>query len=142
MADLPAPLVEALHRASADRVVRLLIRVCREHPASRALVQSEFLVPKSIVVPYHADSDSENAKESDEEEENESEEEESAEDKVEAPQDLKRKAQAMWDDVLFPRFAKCENCDMEFDVTLNIRGDCIWHDGELSNTVAVYGINV
>ena len=42
---------------------------------------------------------------------------------------LKRKAEAVVEDELFPRFAQCENCKEEFDVTENIRGECIWHSG-------------
>lgn len=27
------------------------------------------------------------------------------------------------------RFATCENCSEEYDVSCNLKGDCIWHDG-------------
>lgn len=30
---------------------------------------------------------------------------------------------------LRPRFAICENCSEEYDVTCNLKGDCICHDG-------------
>lgn len=26
----------------------------------------------------------------------------------------------------------CENCEEEFDVTNNAKGDCLWHDGEIA----------
>jgi hypothetical protein len=44
----------------------------------------------------------------------------------------KRKAEVL-SDPLCPRFLICENCKEEFDVTDNIRGDCIWHEGNCLN---------
>jgi len=129
--DLPAPLIEALHKASAKRVRGLLMKVCREHPDAKALVQRKFLVPKREVVPYHADSESENAEESPSEvEESDSESEAPTGYVASAAPSLKRKAEAVEDRELFPRFARCENCKEEFDVTENERGDCIWHPGQ------------
>lgn len=133
--DLNPALTQALKKASEKRVRQLLMRVCRENPASRALVEREFLVPKREVVPYHADTDSEDVgiySEDDEEEESEDENEPEAAPAgnmtLPAP-NLKRKADSV-DDELFPRFAKSENCKEEFDVTMNVRGDCVWHPGK------------
>lgn len=30
-----------------------------------------------------------------------------------------------------PRYAMCENCSEEFDVTDNVKGACVYHDGKL-----------
>ena len=37
---------------------------------------------------------------------------------------------ALGDDKMTPRYAQCENCSGEFDVTCNDMGDCVWHPGE------------
>lgn len=110
--------------------------VCRKNSAAKALVEREFLVPKREVVPYHANTDSEDGDE-ESEEENESETgsenesvEEDAQHQVPAATSLKRKAEAIADNELFPRFAQCENCKEEFDVTENDKGDCVWHAGK------------
>ncbi|TVY90598.1 hypothetical protein LAWI1_G003830 [Lachnellula willkommii] len=133
---LSAPLIEALNKASAKRVLGLLMMVCRNNSAAKALVEREFLVPKREVVAYHANTDSEDGDEESEEEsesesgsENES-VEANAQHQVPAATSLKRRAEAIVDNELFSRFAQCENCYEEFDVTSNERGDCVWHEGE------------
>ena len=40
---------------------------------------------------------------------------------------------AVTNDAFTPRFARCENCKQEFDVSENVRGDCVWHPGMLSS---------
>ncbi|TVY39472.1 hypothetical protein LOCC1_G005421 [Lachnellula occidentalis] len=131
---LSAPLVEALNKASANRLRDLLMMVCRQHPAAKALVEREFLVPKREVVPYHANTESEDGNSESEEETESDSENESVEENAQhqviaryiapASTSVKRKAEASMDNELFPRFAKCENCNEEFDVTKNERGDC------------------
>jgi hypothetical protein len=37
---------------------------------------------------------------------------------------------AVRDEEKTAKFANCMNCEEEFDVTANDRGDCIWHSGE------------
>ena len=37
------------------------------------------------------------------------------------------------DDELTSKFAKCDHCEEEFDVTINEKGDCRWHTGELNS---------
>jgi hypothetical protein len=132
--DLSPALTKALHNSSDKRVRRLLTRLCREQPAAKALVEREFLVPAGEVVPYHADTESEDEG---------IDSEEGSEDKagnVDRPMNrqapilptLKRKANGSIDAELVPRFARCENCKEEFDVTINERGDCVWHPGKSS----------
>jgi len=133
--DLSPALTQALRKSSEKRVRKLLMRVCREHPAARALVEREFLVPKSEVVPYHADTESEdggaNSEEDSDDEAIISKKKSENDHAILPTPNLKRKAGSI-DEELVPRFAKCENCKEEFDVTANERGDCIWHWGKAS----------
>lgn len=35
------------------------------------------------------------------------------------------------------RYAECENCAEEFDVTNNAKGDCVWHEGEIAENIII-----
>jgi hypothetical protein len=137
--DLRPALTQALCKSSDKRVRELLMRVCREQPAAKALVEREFLVPAGEVVPYHADTESEDEG-LDSEDGNEEESDHAAgTTNQQTPGNmapvlptLKRKIDDSIADELVPRFAKCENCKEEFDVTINERGDCVWHPGKSS----------
>ncbi|TVY75876.1 hypothetical protein LSUE1_G005616 [Lachnellula suecica] len=161
-------LTNTLSKASAERLRELLLKVCRAHLDAKALVEREFLVPRREVIPYHADTESEDAEESNDgsDDENASDSESLQEEAQElkykentenllrlrgdriyrtdemwvsiakqkrAAQPMpksKRKADESVDAQSFARYAKCENCKEEFDVTQNMRGDCVWHEGE------------
>ena len=75
------------------------------------------LVRGKDVVRYHVDTESED------DESSESEESESQSDAGDGS------TIAIGDDEYTSRMAICENCKQEFDVTLNDRGDCVWHPG-------------
>jgi hypothetical protein len=99
---------------------------CESIEPLRTDLEKCLLVKGRDVVRYHADSDSEDAEEEDEEED--SEEDESDEGK--GPR-KELKPIALADDELTPKFAKCKHCKQEFDVTINEKGGCVWHTGEL-----------
>ncbi|KAF4625133.1 hypothetical protein G7Y89_g13036 [Cudoniella acicularis] len=76
------------------------------------------------IVRYHADSESEDHRESEEESEGEDENSDAEEKR------RLRKPIQIGDDELVAKYAKCENYKEEIDLTLDDRGDCVWHPGE------------
>jgi len=87
------------------------------------------LVQGKDVVRYHADTDSEDDTDSEVESE-ESQSESDASDTSNSDRDCKkRKSIAIGDEEYTSRMASCENCKEEFNITLNHRGDCMWHPG-------------
>lgn len=72
---------------------------------------------------YHEDSMSEDAEDN---------EDTSSETGAEGGRDSKKKPIVLRDDDTTPRWTKCLNCEQEFDVTNNDRGDCQWHKGQPS----------
>ncbi|RDW75420.1 hypothetical protein BP6252_06562 [Coleophoma cylindrospora] len=133
---LSPELSDAIDTLSEDRLRDILREICRENEAARSTIETKYLVPADMVVPYHKDDESE-----DDESEEGSEEEESDDEAGEfAPNyppanvdNRKRKAADISVNPVpsgtRPRYAACENCEKEFDVTDNHRGDCVWHPG-------------
>jgi hypothetical protein len=108
-----------------------LIHYCEMIEPLNEALEKKWLVPGKEVVRYHVDSDSED----DQDSENESsEDDEDEEDEDGGERRRKAKPIAVADDEMTPRFAKCMNCEVEFDVTSNDRGDCIWHSGIKPNS--------
>ena len=91
------------------------------------------LVQGKDVVRYHVDTDSEddaNSEIESEESELESESESDTSDKSDSDRESKkRKPIAIGNEEYTARMTMCENCNEEFNVTLNDRGDCMWHPG-------------
>jgi hypothetical protein len=94
---------------------------CESIEPLRTDLEKSLLVKGREVVRYHADSDSEDADE----------EEEYYDDDSEDGFIKDVKPIAIAEDEFTPKFAKCDNCKEEFDVTMNEKGDCRWHTGEL-----------
>jgi hypothetical protein len=122
----------AIHTLSAEQLrqevntLGLLNRVNNEHLWKR------LTVPGKEVVRYHVDTDSEDASGAESEEEGEEEESASDSDAREDGDSGRKETKpiAIRNDEMTPRYANCENCNEEFDVTLNERGDCVWHSGK------------
>jgi hypothetical protein len=93
---------------------------CESIEPLRTDLEKNLLVRGREVVRYHADSDSEDA-----EEEHKEDSEDGFSKEV--------KPIAIADDEFTPKYAKCDNCKEEFDVTMNEKGDCTWHSGELNS---------
>jgi hypothetical protein len=111
---------------------------CRSIEIMRTGLENHFLVPGKEVVRYHADTDSEddqNSENESSEEEEEEEEEEDNDSNSEEDREPRKKLKpiAAADDEMVPRNAKCINCNEDFDVTCNDRGDCRWHTGMYLN---------
>ncbi len=128
MSDALQLAIDSLGEGYLRAVVKSL---CHRHQAIIPTLEEFLLVQGKDVVPYHADTDSEDN------ENNDSESEESAlegdSDAIENTESngktKKTYAIAIANGDYTPRMAKCENCSQEFDVTRNHRGDCTWHPG-------------
>jgi hypothetical protein len=122
-------LKEAIKSLSAELLRTELESLCHEFPAIIHTLEDRLLVQGKDVVRYHVDTDSEDDANS----EIESEERESESDASDISdshrESKKRKPIAIGDEVYTSRMAMCENCNQEFNVTLNDRGDCLWHPG-------------
>jgi hypothetical protein len=102
---------------------------CESIEPLRTDLEKNLLVRGREVVRYHADSDSEDAEEEDEEEED------GSEDRNEGGNGTVKELKPILieDDEFTSRFAKCDHCEEEFDLTINEKGDCTWHSGELNS---------
>jgi hypothetical protein len=131
-APAPKPIVSDALKKAIDTMdetrLRMLVKhYCESIEPLRTDLEKSLLVRGREVVRYHADSESEDAEEEDEEEEDS---EDENEDSV--------KPIAIADDEFTPKYAKCDNCKEEFDVTVNEKGDCTWHSGELNVKLASF----
>lgn len=122
----PDPVLYALKAAiytiPEDRLRAYIATCCDSMPDLREAIERDFLVRGEDIVRYHADLSSE-----EEEEEASSASETEAEDGENANKVLR--PIAIRDDEFAPRMAKCLNCEEDFDVTINEKGDCLWHTG-------------
>ncbi|KAF8847874.1 hypothetical protein BDZ45DRAFT_606751 [Acephala macrosclerotiorum] len=91
----------------------------------REALEKECLVQGKNIVRYHADTASEDAKD----DKSSGTEDGSDDDGTSTQNKKEKKSIAIEDDEFAPRFAKCEHCEEEFDVTNNEKGDCLWHTG-------------
>lgn len=122
---VPVPVVsEALTRALSGLDKRSLFLevmvVVRKNAAAQRLLEDRLLVRGKDVVPYHVDSEAESSSDA-----------ESLESGLEREKvsSKKRKLSFLRDDEVVGRFAICENCETQFDITKNSRGLCVWHEG-------------
>jgi len=131
-------LSSALMNLSSDRLKRMIKEYCATNEALAKRLELDLLVSRKDVVPYHADiaSDNSDNEEEDDEEAEEDEEKDDEEKDEEVEEDSAREKViegqpvAVGDDDKVPRYALCKHCLVEFDVTLNRKGDCIWHTGK------------
>jgi len=121
------PLKAAIDSVDASRFRKLIKSFCESNPLLREQLEGEFLVRGKDVIRYHPDTESEDVGIDSEEDGDEYDDREKAKKEVNQKRPI-----AFGDEEMTPRFAKCENCDEEFDVTVNERGDCVWHEGMLS----------
>ncbi|CZR59438.1 uncharacterized protein PAC_09330 [Phialocephala subalpina] len=120
---------DAVDTLPETRLRALIVRYCESMADLRGALERECLVQGKDIVRYHANTESEDA------EDDESLETEEGSDDDDTPTRNKKEKKfiAKADDELAPRFAKCEHCDEEFDVTNNEKGDCLWHTGMKEN---------
>lgn len=112
----------ALEVLDKKTLLDVLLDVVDNNPIVQRVLEKQMLVLGSEVVRYHIDSDSEDNKE------------ESEEETVQKEHKISREKRpiAIKDDEFTGRFAVCLNCERQFNVTKNFKGNCIWHPGVLS----------
>ncbi|KAK0099424.1 hypothetical protein ONS95_003507 [Cadophora gregata] len=120
---VPIALIEAIETMDSTRLRRFVHQFSRDIPEVRELLTQQVLVKGKDVVRYHRDSDSEDDVDSERESSEEEEEEGSGKVKI-----LKPIIES--DEEFVPLYAKCENCEQEFDVSDNKTRNCFWHPGE------------
>lgn len=112
---ISAALKSVFKTLSESRLRAELEIICSQHDAVHRELEKKFLVMGKEVVRYHADSESEG-------------EGETGESGSSRPQQRNvRRPIAVSEDEWTPRYAKCENCKEEFDVTQNSERNCQWH---------------
>lgn len=133
-------LVNAIDTVDESSLRTMIKEYCAIIPELRERIENKLLARGKDIVRYHdgdesegkgdvgSDSDGEGyPEESESEEDTEEDSEEDSEEKP--PREKIIKPIATADDELLPRFAKCLNCEEDFDIIENTRGDCRWHDG-------------
>ncbi|KAH7408054.1 hypothetical protein BKA64DRAFT_437947 [Cadophora sp. MPI-SDFR-AT-0126] len=128
--DIPPALIEAINTMDADRLRKYVRDYCLDNIEVRKRLAEQLLVTGKHVVRYHADSDSEEDVNSENESSEEKEEDGNADEGAKETGKVKPlKPISVGDDEFVPRFAKCENCEQEFDVSDNHTRKCRWHTG-------------
>lgn len=112
----------ALETISKDILRNRIITYCDIIAGLREALQEDLVVQGADVVRYHEDSMSEDAEDN--------EEDSTSETEAEGGRDSEKKPIALRNEDATPRWTKCLNCEQEFDVTNNDRGDCQWHKGQ------------
>ncbi|KAG4443386.1 hypothetical protein IFR05_001175 [Cadophora sp. M221] len=120
---LSAALKNAINTMDAARLRMHLRQYCEAIPELRRGLERQLLVKGKGVVRYHRNTDSEDDAES----ENRSSEDEDA---SEIGREKPLMPIAIGDEEFTPMYAKCENCEEEFDVSCNNTRECHWHTGE------------
>lgn len=129
---LPQPMVSDALKISIDTMevsrLRMLVRhYCESNTELRCVLERETLVKGKDVVRYHFDNDSEDDVDSEIESNNEEDEEEkSGSENEEREKPLK--PILVGDEEFTARYATCEHCKEEFDVSNNTR-EYQWHTG-------------
>jgi hypothetical protein len=108
---VPDALKKAIESLGTKSLRKELKFLCQKFPAVIHTLEDRLLVQMKDVVRYHIDTDSEDHANS------------------EGSESESSPAGEIGDERYTARMAKCENCSQEFDVTLNKRGDCLWHPG-------------
>lgn len=122
-------LQKAIKSLSAKLLRAELLFLCQEFPVIIHTLEDRLLVRGMDVVRYHVDTDSEDDADSEIENEESASENDVGDKSVTNRESQKRKPIAKGDEEYTARMEVCENCKQEFDVTLNERGDCLWHPG-------------
>ena len=132
-----AVLQSAIETAQPARLRATLIALCNASTDTANLASRVLLVPEngSKKSRHHSMNNEESGDDGNEESnessnDSEGEDENDSESAERTGADLKR---------LRTRYAMCENCSEEFDVTKNEEGACAYHDGRLIQTCLVDG---
>lgn len=123
---VPPALTRAVDTVDVETLRKAINDFLPENPLLVEQLSNLWLVLGKDVVRYHVDTEDEDAAAT-EESEKEEEDSDSKDEKVARIRNLQ--PIGLSDDSMTPRYAKCENCKEEFDVTSNERGDCVWHTG-------------
>ena len=108
---IPDVLKKAIESLGTELLREELKFLCQEFPAVIHTLEDRLLVQRKDVVRYHIDTDSEDHADS------------------KGSESESSPAGEIGDEEYTARMATCENCNQEFDVTSNKRGDCLWHPG-------------
>jgi hypothetical protein len=122
-------LKEAIKTLGTESLRKELELLCHEYPVIIQALESRLLVRGKDVVRYHVDSESEDDTDSEVESEESDSESDTSDELGLDRGSTKRKPISIGDEEYTARMVTCENCNQEFDVTLNYRGDCEWHPG-------------
>ena len=151
-------LESAIKEIKEGTLRRVVLQLCTVQTAAAEYLRGELLVGEDEVKLYaDEEEDEEEEEEPEDEEEEEEEEEEEDEEEVEDVEEEadraearrvayeKRRAevarkvsrqqppqQVAGQKRVLPRYATCEQCEEEFDVTMNEEGDCVWHPGKIA----------
>ena len=118
----PAPnalqaLKDALAVLDKNNLLDLLLKIVENNPIVQRELENKILVRGKDVVRYHVDTDSEDGESDEGESDNED------------PGSEERRPIAIKDHEATGRIAICLNCENQFNVTENEKGDCLWHTG-------------
>ena len=125
-------LEKAINTAPVSGLRYALQNLCEKVPGAASYAEIYMLVREKEVT---KGKNQVSIAESEDEDDSTAEEEESSED--ESDEEVNQRSRANKSDIgvgkmrLRLRWATCARCNEEFDVALNNRGDCVWHDGEL-----------
>jgi hypothetical protein len=123
-----AALKGAIYSVDDVRLRQWIVDKCESIEPLRKCLEESFLVLGKEVVRYHVDCNLEDDEKSENDGSEKDEEDDNGIDEDGEPS-KKIKPIAVADDKMTPRYASCLNCKDEFDVTINEKGDCIWHSG-------------
>ncbi|KAL2073922.1 hypothetical protein VTL71DRAFT_11248 [Oculimacula yallundae] len=130
--NVSAALKKSISTIDPTRLRRFILRFCETIPELREGLEKELLVKGKTIVRYHLNSDSEDRGETEEESTDEEANDHGVSKYIRQTEkeDLRRQGPIVIEDEEFtPKFAKCENCKKEFDVSDNDTRDCHWHTG-------------
>ena len=117
-------LLDAIYAVNKQRLCSVLMGICDKNPMAFQLTEKLLLIPEEKVMRKVVDKKNMVYDETDEEEDKgdeESEESVTNERRCGIRVSFKR---------MRSRYAMCENCSEEYDVTANFGGDCMWHPGK------------
>lgn len=117
-------LLNAIDSASRGTLQAVLTAICRDDQSTRDRVSKSLLITKDQVPIIPSEDEESDGEESGNEEDEESEGE------IPRPKETSSDQQSSGSKRLRQRYAYCENCDKEFDVTQNTNTSCKFHPGQ------------
>lgn len=144
--DVDPTLRAIIDAATIHRLREVLIAICTESTAGRDIVSKKLVLGEEDSTDYTKSSEEEDEDKDEDDEEDEGEDENAIPEALRQErlrlkkevQELRHEAQLQKERLQAakpqkkrprPRYAICEHCNEEFDVTFNEPEDCMWHDG-------------